>query len=75
LHDIHTTDSEQLSFFVRDELVYQTKTNSERRSQAGYLQYLRMKARFNSLNAQLEADRLKFTGKDNPEQQELTSRF
>lgn len=76
LQDIHTTDSEQLSFFVRDELVYQNENEfkSDEARQA-YLQYLRMKARFNSLNAQLEADRLKFTGKDNPEQQELTSRI
>jgi hypothetical protein len=76
LQDIHTTDSEQLSFFVRDELVYQNENEfkSDEARQA-YLQYLRMKARFTSLNAQLEADRLKFTGKDNPEQQELTSRI
>lgn len=76
LHELEHTGSEQLRFFVRDDLVYENENDfrSEEARQA-YLQYLKLQARFNSLNTQLEADRPKYTGKDNPEQQELASRI
>lgn len=76
LQEIDNTDSEQLRFFISDDLVYEKESDfkSEEARQA-YLQYLKLQARFNSLNTQLEADRLIYTGKDSPEQQELTSRI
>jgi hypothetical protein len=76
LQELDNTDREQLSFFVRDGLVYENESDFKNdEARRAYLQYLKMKARFNSLTAQLETDRLKYTGKDNPEQQELTSRI
>jgi tetratricopeptide (TPR) repeat protein len=76
LQELDNTDREQLSFFVRDGLVYENESDFKNdEARRAYLQYLKMKARFNSLTAQLETDRLKYTGKDNPEQQELASRI
>lgn len=76
MQEIDDTESEQLRFLIRDNIVYQSENDfkSDDARQA-YLQYLRMKARYNSLKTQIEADRLKYTGKDNPEQQELTTKI
>ncbi|MCK9300789.1 MAG: tetratricopeptide repeat protein [Bacteroidales bacterium] len=76
MQEIDDTESEQLRFLIRDNIVYQSENDfkSDDARQA-YLQYLRMKARYNSLKTQIEADRLNYTGKDNPEQQELTTKI